>query len=101
MEKHSVNFAKIDENGEILYAPLMLIIGGVKTWTNIAKIYLDRGYYPVEYSEEPKKEGFFYTSKWELVDGKCVQKWEEHEILPDETEEYALAAKILFGEVVL
>lgn len=100
MAKQSFNFGRPYENGEIEYAPLMLVINGVNTWTNIAKLYMDKGYYPVQHSKVPEKEGFFYTPKWEIENEKCVQKWEEHQVPADETEEYAKAAKIIFGEAV-
>lgn len=100
MAKQNFNFGRLRENGEIEYAPLLLVINGVNTWTNISELYMEKGYYPTEHRKAPEKEGFFYTPKWEIENGKCIQKWEEHEVLKDENEEYAMAAKIIFGEAI-
>ena len=41
------NFGRLDENGNIEYAPVPLIIEEKKFWTNIPEKYLECGVYPI------------------------------------------------------
>ena len=85
MNKKNRNFGRVDESGNIEYAPLPLVVDGVNVWTNIAETYLKEGFYPIELTESPVKEGFFFTPYWEIENEKCVQKWAEHaKIEPEE-----------------
>ena len=98
---YNYKFARLDESGELEYAPLPLVINGEKVWTNIESEYNALGFYEITKTEMPEKEGYYYTSYFELENGKMMQKWEEHENpIPEPTEEeqYAEAAKILLGE---
>lgn len=103
MARYNRNFAKVNESGELEFAPLPLVINGDNVWTNIPEAYIENGYYPIERTKAPEKEGFYYTDFWAFENNKCVQKWEEHEIpeepeIEDDVAEYAEAAKILLGE---
>ena len=96
------NFAKSVDGISIEYAPSEFDFGGVHyNATNSEEIYNAIGYYRLERTQAPIKEGFYYTSFFELENGKMVQKWEEHEE-PAEQEnpdaDYVEAAKILLGE---
>lgn len=98
---YNYKFARLDESGELEYAPLPLVINGEKVWTNIEGEYNKLGFYEITKTEMPEKEGYYYTVFWELENNKIVQRWEEHEApIPEPTEEeqYAEAARILLGE---
>lgn len=102
MAEYNYNFGKLDENGNIEFAPLPLPVNG-NTWTNDPEIYFSCGFFPIQNTEPPVKEGFYYTSFYVLENDVIVQKWEEHEepeepVIDDELTEYAEAAKILLGE---
>lgn len=71
------NFGRLDENGNVEYAPVPLIIDGKKVWTNIPEKYLECGFYPIVRTEMPEKEGSYFASVWAFENGKIVQKWEE------------------------
>ena len=81
--KYNLSFGKINETGDIEYALLPLVIDGENVWTNIPEKYIECGFYPVENTEVPEKDGYYYTSYYVIEDEKCVQKWEEHEIIPE------------------
>lgn len=73
-------YASVNEDGTLAYAPVPLVIDGVNVWTNIPEKYTQAGYYPVENTEMPVKDGYCYTSRYELLDGKALQVWDEHEV---------------------
>lgn len=84
-------FAKPYGNGGLEFAPLPLVIDGANVWTNEEAKYNTLGYYEVVRNKPPVKEGFYYTSCFELENGKMVQKWEEHEEpAQEETDVYGL-----------
>lgn len=87
MAQYNKRFARVDEKRNLEFAPLPLVIDGENVWTNAAEVYTERGFFPIEKTEVPQKEGFYYTSYWEFEIDKCVQKWEEHEIPESVTEE--------------
>lgn len=93
-------YAKL-ENGALIYAPTPLIINDEPVWTNDESIYLEQGYYNVVLTDKPVKEGYYYTSYWEIEGSNIVQKWEEHEkivippIEPDPTADQVL--NVLLG----
>ena len=98
---NNFKYAKLNESGALEYAPLPLVINGEKVWTNIEGTYNEQGYYLIERTDTPIKEGYYYTDYWELSDNKIVQRWQEHESpvpVPTEEEQYAEAARILLGE---
>ena len=72
------SFGKL-ENGALYYAPLPLVINGENIWTNVEKVYNEQGYYVIERTQAPTKEGYYYTYYWEMGNNKIVQHWEEHE----------------------
>lgn len=72
------SFGKL-ENGALYYAPLPLVINGENIWTNVEKIYNEQGYYAIEWTQAPTKEGYYYTYYWEMENNKIAQRWEEHE----------------------
>lgn len=80
MANYNKNFGTVKEEGKLQYSPNPLIIDGEKHWTNIKERYLSQGYYPVVYTEEPEKEGYYYQSYFELENEAIVQKWKEYEI---------------------
>lgn len=86
MAKYNKNYGNPDENKALIYAPVPLIIDGIKVWTNISEKYIGQGYYPIKKSEKPKKDGFYYTSFYEIENGYVVQKWVEHKIETDSSE---------------
>lgn len=83
-----MKYAKLDENGFLVYAPKPLIIDGEKIWTNREDLHLNQGYYPVIFSEKPVKEGYCYEAYYELVDNQIIQKWKEHKIEEPVVDEY-------------
>ena len=83
MIKLNRKFAKLKEDGALDYAPIPLPING-NTWTNSKEIHLECGYYPVQHTDRPIKEGYTYKSYWEVVDNILTQKWEEHKVEPIE-----------------
>lgn len=99
---YNYKFAKLDESGALEYAPVPLVIDGKNVWTNEEAKYNLLGFYKIVYTETPEKEGYYYTSFYELEENKLVEKWEEHEIQPEPENpdaDYVEAAKILLGEV--
>ena len=63
---YNFKFAKINESGALEYAPLPLVINGENVWTNIEGTYNEQGYYLIERTDTPIKEGYYYTDYWEL-----------------------------------
>lgn len=84
--RRNLNFAKVNEDRQPEYAPIPLVINGENVWTNIAEKYIECGYYPIERTESPEKEGVYYTDYWVIEDGKCAERWEEHEEPADEAD---------------
>ena len=78
--KINKKFGVVNSDGSITYAPIPLPIDG-NTWTNNTEIHEECGYYPVQKTEQPIKEEFYYTPYWVVENEKCVQKWEEHKAL--------------------
>lgn len=101
--KYNKNFARSENKTELVFAPGEFDFGGVHyNAANDEKIYNEMGYLRYIRSEMPVKPGFYFTPYYE-EDGKCLyQRWQEHELenntADEESVEYALAAKILFGE---
>jgi hypothetical protein len=74
------NYGKI-ENGNIKFAknPLWTQDKMIANPTN--EMYIANGYKPIEYTDVPTKDGFYYTSKFIEVENSIVQIWEEHIVL--------------------
>lgn len=76
------DFGKL-ENGNINYSPIPLIVDGIPTWTNDRTLYLTNGYSEIVRTEQPTREGYYYTSSWEQTDEQTITEvWTEHEIVP-------------------
>lgn len=100
MAKYNRNFAKLNEGGSLVYAPLPLAVNEENVWTNVPEVYIGQGYYPIVKTEMPEKEGFYYTSYWAIEKKKCVQKWEEHEIIPEEPVSEEVTEEVIAEEIV-
>lgn len=83
--KYNLNFAQLKEN-KLVYAPNILVEGDVQIINASAEKYENHGYLPVERTEAPEIEGYYFTPKFYEVDGKILQAWESHEILDEATE---------------
>lgn len=77
--KYNHNFAILGEGGLLTYAPRPLVIDDNVVYTNDSTIYIENGYYPIVKTEQPVKEGYYYTEYYEQVENEIVQKWAEHE----------------------
>lgn len=97
MARYNRNYGKLDENKKLTYAPIPLVIDGKNVWTNIGEKYIDEGFYPIERTSEPVKEGFYYTPSYEILNDKIIQNWDEHEDIPEEPSAELL--DIVSGEV--
>lgn len=96
------NFAKTEDGLSLEFAPREFDYNGIRyNATNSEEIYNDLGYFKIEHTDMPSKEGYYYTAYYEVIENKLVEKWEEHEepTVDPSTAEYAEAAKILLGEV--
>ena len=72
--------ASLNGDGTLSYAPVPLVLDGVNYWTNITDKYAQAGFLPVENTDTPVKDGFYYDSRYEQQGEKIVQVWDEHEI---------------------
>lgn len=84
-------------DGFIHYAPLKLNGDGVVVYNPPAEMYLEQGWKPVEYIEQPvdPPAGYSYESGWEEQTEAIVQTWTLTP-LPDDIDE-AEAYDIIFG----
>lgn len=74
------SFGKL-ENGTINYSPIPLIVDGNSVWTNDRALYLANGYSEIVRTEQPSREGYYYTSSWEQTDEQTITEvWTEHEV---------------------
>ena len=74
-------------DGNLIYAPKCIEIGGWKIWNGTAEQYASLGYKPVQYADPPEPpEGYDYEFAWEEDDDEIVQTYElvEHELTNDE-----------------
>ena len=74
------NFGKIID-GKLKLAQNPLWIDGKMIANPTNEIYILNGYKPLECTEMPTKEGFYYTPKFVEVENSIVQIWEEHIVL--------------------
>lgn len=94
MAKYNRNFGKLDESGNVEYAPIPLPVND-NTWTNSPEIHFECGYFPIQKIEQPEeKEGYYFTSYYVFENNAIVQKWEEHEIPVEEIIEVATNEEI-------
>lgn len=81
--KTNRNYAKTEDGIFLEFAPREFAYNGIfYNATNSEEIYNDLGYFKLERTEMPYKEGFYYTAYYEVIDNKLVEKWEEHEEPP-------------------
>lgn len=86
MLKLNRNFGKLDNDNNLTYAPIPLVINGVNVWTNEKDKFIQAGYFPIERTEQPQKDGYYFSFSWVQENGVIVQKWEEHEITEEEVD---------------
>ena len=77
----NINYGKLID-GRIQYAPVPMNIDGADTWTNDESVFASQGFLPVVNTEEPVRDGYFYTSSWNEMKGRIVKVWNEH-IIPE------------------
>ena len=88
-------YAKLIDN-ELHTAPKMLPGDGVNVWNPPAEMYLEQGWKPVQFTDEPEApSGYYYESGWEEQTDAIVQTWTLTP-LPDDIDE-AEAYDIIFG----
>ena len=88
-------FAKLNE-GNIVFAPQKLNGDGVIVYNPPAEMYLEQGWLPLRFTDEPESPaGYYYESGWEEQTDAVVQTWTLTP-LPDDIDE-AEAYDIIFG----
>lgn len=95
------NFAKSDDGIFLEFAPSEFDFNGVRyNATNSEEVYNKIGYFRIERTEAPSKDGFYFTPFYELENNVLVQKWEEHEEeIVEETDSYELLDIITEGVI--
>ena len=73
------NYGKLINN-KLEYAYKPMIINGEWHSNPSDELLIAQGYKPIEYTEMPVKEGYYYTSSFTNEGDKIVQVWTEHEI---------------------
>ena len=98
----NINYGKLVD-GKIQYAPVPLNIDGTETWTNDPTVFALQGYLPVVNTEEPVRDGYFYTFSWVEEDNQIKRVWVEHAVPEpsddDEIPDSEALAIITGGEV--
>jgi hypothetical protein len=94
------NFAKSIDGIFLEFAPSEFDFKGVHyNATNSEEIYNAIGYFRLERTEAPLKEGFYFTPFYELENNVLLEKWEEHEIPPQEEDSFELLDIITEGVI--
>lgn len=84
--------------GNLQIAPKKLNGDGVVVYNPPAEMYLEQGWKPVIFIDEPEvQKGYTYESKWVENENKIIQTWELVE-LPDDIDEFE-AYNIIFGDI--
>lgn len=84
--------------GNLQIAPKKLNGDGVVVYNPPAEMYLEQGWKPVIFIDEPEaKKGYIYESKWVENENEIIQTWELVE-LPDDIDEFE-AYNIIFGDI--
>lgn len=84
--------------GELRIAPKKLNGDGVVVYNPPAEMYLEQGWKPVIFTDEPEaQKGYTYESKWVENENEIIQTWELVE-LPDDIDEFE-AYNIIFGDI--
>ena len=80
------NFAKSEDGISLEFAPSEFEFNGVRyNATNSEEVYNKIGYFRLERTEAPTKDGFYYVPFYEEENGALLQKWKEHEIPKEES----------------
>lgn len=84
--------------GNLQIAPKKLNGDGVVVYNPPAEMYLEQGWKPVIFIDEPEvQKGYTYESKWVENENEIIQTWEFVE-LPDDIDEFE-AYNIIFGDI--
>lgn len=88
--------AKLEE-GRLIVAPKMLVIGSTHVWNATAEQYAEQGWLPVVYTDAPERDGYYAESGWAEEDGRIVQEWVLIPIPADADIDDAEALQIILG----
>lgn len=77
------NFGKIEEEN-IKFAPNPLWIGDKMIANPTDEMYKANGYKAVQYTQQPKKDGYYFVPKFVGKTDYIVQVWEERAIQNEE-----------------
>lgn len=95
------NYGKLNESGTLIYAPNPLVTDNENVWTNKADTFLKCGYFPIERTKQPIKDGYYYTAYYVLDSDVITQKWEEHEETAEPSTEAEELLDIVGGEIAI
>lgn len=76
--KFNIKYGHLKDNA-LVYAPNILFEGSVQIINATAEKYTEHGYSPIERTQQPEADGFYFTPIYTETDGKIVQGWEKHE----------------------
>lgn len=80
--RYNYKYGKL-ENGNLTYAPNILIVGNEQIINAPPEVYASRGWLPIVKTDPPQEDdGYYYEPYYSESDGAIVQRWEKHEI-PD------------------
>lgn len=91
------NFGLLDEDNNLTYAILPLVINEENVWTNVPEKFVEAGYFPIIRSDMPEREGYYYTPIYHYEDETIIEEWVEHEAPEPVEDDYAVAGRILLG----
>ena len=75
-----MNYAKF-VNGELIYAPKILKLNdGYEIINPTNAQYLSAGFQQIVRTPQPEREGYYYTSSIENINGVPTEVWTRHEI---------------------
>ena len=94
MVSKNKNFGKVIGNGELEYAPAVLVFNGQNVATNDPEKYAEKGFYPINKTKKPVKEGIIYTPFYVQTATGINERWQEHEIEETQNGETATAEEI-------
>lgn len=76
-----------------------IVVGNYQIFNPTSEQLIEAGYKPIIYTDCPEhQDGFYFTSKWEEVDGVIKQSWEQHEMPKPSDDEYTKFVKIMTGK---
>ena len=72
-----MRYAKLNNNNNIIYAPNPILIDNDYIGNPPVEVYLEQGYKPVTYTQQPEPKGYgYYNETWEETPINIVQGWE-------------------------